>query len=126
MPRALRSVNVVDSTGLRDPATGQTLGVAFDAVALVQFLSTVPTLIKSVNVASISDDGAGLFTLTWATPFPDSQYAVLGFMSATTNVFCHENGVMDAESCQIEVSDVNGAAVDPANGIAIIVAFAVA
>lgn len=52
--------------------------ITFDGTA------TTPTAADSLNVSSITDDGAGLFTINFTTPFSDSDF-VMGGTGAMTS-----------------------------------------
>jgi len=48
-----------------------------------------PAILDSFNVTSVSDDGTGLFTVTWETDFASTSYAVVndGFVTAGTYIW---------------------------------------
>lgn len=74
----------------------------------------------SFGVSSVSDDGVGLFTLTWSTAFSSVSYAVLA--NAQSDATGSAGGIRIAQinnsnkttgSCQVHVLDDSGSGADP-------------
>ncbi len=69
-PDTVQQTNAVTNTG-GDPRY-------YAARAWVRFNGTgTPSVRAGVNVASITDNGTGAYTVTFTTPMPDANYAVV-------------------------------------------------
>ena len=70
----------------------------------VQTISGVPGIASSFNVASISDDAPGQFTVTWQKSFATARYSLAGLASATTDEGYVTRRCTTAETCQTATS----------------------
>lgn len=76
-----------------------------------------PTIWNSYNVSGFTDDGTGLFTVTWRQQQSATQYAILGIgrynASALAIVFSiARGGLPGLSTTQFSNADNNGALVD--------------
>jgi hypothetical protein len=90
--------------------------------ANVTYSGGTPTLRKSSNVASISDDGAGILTINWTTAFDSAYYAVIPSINhlpgaGTVSVMVSSK---TASSCTIRVYAEGSGYVDPSIGIDVV------
>lgn len=100
----------VSATKYVSPARQQYHPSAAKAWADVDMTGTM-TLDANYNVTSVTDDGVGLFTLTWDVDFSSASYVVVGtgdYNSGTDE--CHVNVVSRATgSCSLATPDANNA-----------------
>lgn len=89
MPITLPPANVpvIDADGYVDPRwyeffTRFDLRGMAQAWAYVTVSGGVPTLVDSLNVASIADGGAGILTITYETPFASASYSALAIVDS--------------------------------------------
>lgn len=78
--------------------------------------ATTPTSRASENIASITDSGVGIFTLTFTTGFQSSSLVVFGGCSeqSTTNVTVGvQSGTFNTGSVSIYCDNMNNNEVDP-------------
>ena len=52
----------------------------------LNYNQSVPTVLGSYNVASVTDTSAGVFTINWDTDFADTVYAIAGVVKDDTGV----------------------------------------
>lgn len=84
-------INASPTNGLVQTADGsgvlkvQSNGVTTNALAWVNFNGTGTVAIRSsYNVSSITDNGAGTYTVNFTTAMSDANYAVLGTCNSNT------------------------------------------
>lgn len=91
--------------------------VSADAIikAWIQFDGTgVISILDSFNVASITDDGVGIYTLTWDVDFANINYSMAG-MATTGTMVAHEVSIpLLVGEADIRVNNHAGVAVDTA------------
>lgn len=75
-----------------------------------------PAIVASYGIASITDDGVGLYTITFSTAFSSANYCVIGNASSGAGVlyFVGPNIAPTATGVQIAVRNGSGALVDVA------------
>jgi len=81
---------VLTSNGAGAAPTFQAASSGETAKGWVAYDQTgTPAILDSFNVTSVSDDGTGLFTVTWETDFASTSYAVVndGFVTAGTYIW---------------------------------------
>ena len=57
--------------------------------------SPLGTGLDSFNVGSVTDNGAGDFTITFANAMPNANYAVIGMVANTNNNFSTQTAAVD-------------------------------
>lgn len=123
MPLTLppRAVPVLDTDGLIDPRWYEFF-TRFDvrlipkAYAYVTVSGGVPTLVRSINIASITDGGVGNLGLTYERPFVTTDYtvAVTGKIGGTSaRIFAYTSKA--AGSITLLASDFSDVSRDPAS-----------
>ena len=115
-------LNAQSGVGLTQSADGsgvlkvQSNGVTTNALAWVNFNGTGTVAIRSsYNVSSITDNGTGDYTVNFATPMSDANYAVSG--SATGAGLLSNYSSLTAQTTtalrvRTSASDAGGAAYD--------------
>lgn len=115
MTRAASAPNLrVTSRGaMIDARTGQVLNANPPRVLVdVYWNGTVPSVNASFGLSGIVDDGAGTITLVFQPGFTTTNYVASAMACGVGNTYAHIL-VKDAASCQVEVCNENGTAVDP-------------
>ena len=88
------------------------------AHAWIEFQGTgTPAATRSHNVSSITDDGAGLYTLTWTRPFAVTTYALAGVVGSNTaddsGYVAIKNGTSLTRSSAQVTTTINQTTADP-------------
>lgn len=76
------TINAVSGTGLTQTSDGsgivklQSNGVTTNALAWVNWVGTTGAIRSSYNVSSVTRTSTGYYTVTFATPMADANYAI--------------------------------------------------
>lgn len=87
----------------------------FAVSAWVAFTGTTGAIEAKGNMASVTRNSAGIYTLTFATPFPDTNYAiVIGYQRASaTTIMDYLESYKLVGSCQVRAQNSAGTGEDP-------------
>ena len=77
------------------------------------------TVAASMNLASVTDGGVGVFTLNWTTAFSTANYAIVGAAQAPSVFFGRDGTALAAGSATIRYRNDAGTLTDPTNGYAV-------
>tara|TARA_Y100000004_G_scaffold96237_1_gene107807 strand:- start:259 stop:690 length:432 start_codon:yes stop_codon:yes gene_type:complete len=92
----LKTSNIQDTSGGNNSTPEEiNQGRAKAWITLKHDESPLGTGLDSFNVGSITDNGTGDFTITFANAMPNANYAVIGMVANTSNNFSTEQAAAD-------------------------------
>jgi len=74
---AIKTDILTDDTGAKSINVIDLIGASIETMVLFDIVGGVPTIVKSIGVASITDLGIGQFRINFITPMPSKNYLAL-------------------------------------------------
>lgn len=112
MPTTIEGTNGIDQI---DPAAQSNNLPVFQVRAWVSFDGADGSINASGNVASVTRNGTGDYTIAFNTPMPDGNYAVCGWAKdsgsggSITFIGAYANGLKSTTQLQIRAEEGSGA-----------------
>ncbi|HEY3812858.1 MAG TPA: hypothetical protein VGL66_06500 [Caulobacteraceae bacterium] len=96
-------------------------GFPVAASGYVTVSGSVPTLVASNNIAGVSRTGTGSYTITFASTFPDANYAFVVLAQGTVQEQCAEDSTFTRSTSQAAIECANGGGAHDPTGFSVIV-----